>query len=231
MQNIYIKTYVIILLCTISITCSEKSNKSPDVAIPVISKGCLSGQCVAGQFETAYQCFALISGDGVNLRSKPDIASRIITQLPATRKVTVLYVEQEEKTIGGMSGRWAFIRDSTKISREGWGFDQLLAYLSNFHRPKMWKPREIRVILGGNLMVYFCSSNGKFQSRPQKKGAKNIDTVNPELITGEILECKNIIWLRKDSPDDYPIFFRRLDNGNLDLSDHYRNTRGVVITK
>ena len=81
---------------------------------PELKKGCLSGQCVAGQFETAYQRFALITGDMVNLRTRPDTTSRVLAKMPVTRKVTVLYVKPDEVTIGAMKGRWAYVRDTAR---------------------------------------------------------------------------------------------------------------------
>lgn len=205
-------------------------SKNGDAEIPALKKGCLSGQCVPGQFETAYQRFALITGDMVNLRTRPDTTSRVLAKMPVTRKVTVLYVNPDEVTIGAMKGKWAFVRDTANLGLEGWLFDYFLAYPDRFTMPARQKLREIRVVLGGRLTVYRCSPDGKFQTTQNemlyKKDAKKTDNA-----TGELLQYKNVVWLKKDRPDDYPVFFEMLKNGTLEFADQYRNKRGIIMTR
>jgi len=205
-------------------------SKNGDAEIPELEKGCLSGQCVPGQFETAYQRFALVTGDIVNLRTRPDTTSRVLAQIPVTRKVTVLYVKPEEVTIGALKGRWAYVMDSADVNRTGWLFDYFLAYPDRFTRPARQKIREIRVILGGRLTVYRCTPDGKFQTTQNemlyKKDAKKTDAA-----TGEVLQYKNVIWLKKERPDDYPVFFEVLKNGSLEFAGQYRNKRGIIMTR
>jgi hypothetical protein len=205
-------------------------SKNGDAEIPEIEKGCLSGQCVPGQFETAYQRFAMVTGDIVNLRTRPDTTSRVLAQIPVTRKVTVLYVKPDEVTIGAMKGKWAYVRDTANLNLNGWLFDYFLAYPDRFTKPARQKLREIRVILGGRLTVYRCLPDGKFLTMQNemlyKKDGKKTDAA-----TGEVLQYKNVIWLKKDRPDDFPVFFEMLKNGTLEFADQYRNKRGIIMTR
>lgn len=221
----------IIVMAAIASACKKSSGTSSGVETPDLDRGCLSGQCVDGQFETTYQRFAIVSGNGVNLRSRPDVSSRVVTRLPATKRVTVLYVNPEEVTIGGMKGRWAFVRDAMNIGTQGWLFDRFLSFTRHFTKPSGWTLREIRVILGGKLTVYRCTPDARFEivqnEMIYKKDGSSID----EKATGDILRHQNIIWLKKDRPDDYPIFFRELPGGKLELPDQYAGMRGIIITK
>lgn len=222
---------LIAISCVVALSCSKTEEQSRDVEAPELQKGCHSGQCVEGQFETTYQRFALISGDGVKLRSTPGLESRVLALLPLTRKVVVLYVKPETVTIGGLTGRWAYIRDAAQLAREGWVFDHFLAYPDNFRKPDSWKVREIRVILGDTLSVFTCSPDGRFRGTPIGKASPGDNRKNKEEIRGEILEYRGIVWLKNDDQDDHPIFFRRLEKGKLGLPDHYRTIRGTVIAR
>lgn len=206
-------------------------SKSGDAEIPKLKKGCLSGQCVAGQFETAYQRFALVTGDVVNLRTRPDTTSRVLAQIPVTRKVTVLYVKPDEVAIGALKGRWAYVRDAADIHREGWLFDHFLAYPDSFAKPAQQKIREIRVILGGRLTVYRCSSDGRFATVQNELLYRKDGAASADESTGEILRFRNVLWLKKERPDDYPVFFEMLKNGTLEFADQYRNKRGIIMTR
>ncbi|MBN1497760.1 MAG: hypothetical protein JXA07_13375 [Spirochaetes bacterium] len=205
---------------------SGGTNETPD-----IKKGCLSGQCVEGQFETAYQRFAVVTGNVVNLRTRPDLTSRVVDRPAATRKLTVLYVKPEEVTIGGMKGRWAYVRDSVNINLKGWIFDYFLGYVGCFSRPREWNIREIRVILKGKVTVYRCTADGRFTITQDEMIYEKDGASNRPAVTGDILRCKNVIWLKKDRPDDYPVFFHMLENGSLALADQYRDMRGIIMTK
>lgn len=211
--------------------CSKSGDTSRDIEAPALKKTCLSGRCVKGQFETTYQRFAVITGSVVNLRPRPDVTSRVLAQLPVTRKITVLHVNPAEITIGGMKGRWAFVQDTTSISLQGWLFDHFLGYTDSFAKPERWGIREIRVILGGRLTVYTCTPDFRFEvvqnEMLHKKGRK----INNDKVTGTILQCKNVIWLKKDKPDDYPVFFHVLNDGKLALADQYRDMRGIILVK
>jgi len=59
-----------------------------------------------------------------------------------------------------------------------------------------------------------------------KKDAKKTDAA-----TGEVLQYKNVIWLKKERPDDYPVFFEVLKNGSLEFAGQYRNKRGIIMTR
>ena len=218
---------LILILC-----CSETENdKAQQIEIPNLQKGCLSGQCVDGQFQTSYQRFTLISGDGINLRSRSDLHSRVIVQLPSTRKVTVLHLKPDQVTINGKSGRWAYIRDTSNINIEGWVFDHYLATPSHFEKASPWKIREIRVILGDTLSIYRCTPGGRFKGTPVGKNSSPGNRATDEEIQGDVLEYRNIIWLKNDDKDDHPLFFRKLKNGRLELPDQYKTIRGTVLTK
>lgn len=208
--------------------CSGSKNGGAEA--PDLGKNCMSGQCVPGQFETAYQRFALVTGDVVNLRTRPDTTSRVLVKIPVTRKVTVLYVKPEEETIGALKGRWAYVRDTVNIKLEGWLFDYFLAYPDRFTKPERQKIREIRVILGGRLTVYRCTPDGRFETAQNEMLYKK-DGKKPEAEAGELLQFRNVVWLKKDKADDYPIFFEMLKNGTLELADQYRNKRGIIITR
>jgi hypothetical protein len=212
------------------LTAACKRSKGGDAEIPDIGKGCQSGQCVTGQFETVYQRFALVSGGVVNLRTRPDTTSKVLAQLPVTRKVTVLYLGHEEEAIGAMKGKWAFVRDTADINLQGWIFDHFLAIPANFSKPEKQKLKEIRVILGGRLTVYRVTPDGKFQTTQNEMLYKK-DAKKGELLSGEVLQYKNIIWLKKDKPDDYPVFFELLKGGTLEFPDQYRDKRGIIMTR
>ena len=209
--------------------CSKSG--SGDAVTPELEKGCLSGQCVPGQFETAYQRFALVTGDLINLRARPDTTSRVLAKLPVTRKVTVLYVQPEEVTIGAMKGKWAFVRDSMNMKLQGWIFDHFLAYPALFVKPAGQKVREIRVILGGRLTVYRCSADGRFETVQDEMLARKDGKKIGAPAAGDILQYRNVVWLKKDKPDDYPIFFEMLKGGTLEFADQYRNKRGIIMTR
>ncbi len=222
---------VFILMLIFGSACSKSGDSSRDVEVPALKKTCLSGQCVKGQFETTYQRFAVITGSVVNLRPRPDITSRVLAQLPVTRKITVLHINPAEITIGGMKGRWAFVRDTTSISLQGWLFDHFVGYTESFTKPEQWGIREIRVILGGRLTVYKCTPDFRFEIVQNEKPHKKDRKIKKDKVTGAILQCKNVIWLKKDIPDDYPAFFHVLNDGKLALADQYRDMRGVILVK
>ncbi|HNW29433.1 MAG TPA: SH3 domain-containing protein [Spirochaetota bacterium] len=224
----YSAVIVMLLLAT---ACSKSGKSSQEVEVPKLDKGCLSGQCVKGQFETTYQRFVLVTGNVVNLRTRPEVTSKVLTQLPVSRKVTVLYILPEETTIGGIKGKWAFIRDTVDISLQGWVFDHFLAFADSFTRPDRWKIREIRTVLGGRLIVYKCTPDGKFKVSQNEMMFKRDGNSLPEKATGEILQCKNIVWLKKDRPDDYPVFFYFMDNGKLSFPDQYKDKRGTILVR
>ena len=230
-QSIVLKHMAIILTLLLAVSCSKSGKSSKEVDVPGIEKGCLSGQCVKGQFETAYQRFVLITGNVVNLRNRPDVTSKVLVQLPATRKVTVLYVKPEETTIGGIKGRWTFIRDASDINLQGWVFDHFLAFPGNFTKPDHWKFREIRTVLGGRLIVYRCAPDGTYKVVQNemmfKKDGKNL----AEKASGEILQYKNVVWLKKDKPDDYPVFFYFMEDGKLSFPDQYKDKRGTILVR
>jgi hypothetical protein len=211
--------------------CKKSGESASDIETPPIEKGCLSGQCVEGQFETAYQRFVIITGNVVNLRARPDVTSRVIVQLPVTRKVTALYAQPGEKTIGGMKGRWVFVRDAASIGTQGWVFDHFVGYTDRFTKPERWVIREIRVILGGRLMVYKCTTGGRFETVQNEMLYKKDGKKIAGKASGEILQCKNVIWLKKETPDDHPVFFSILSDGKLALPDQFKDSRGIVMIK
>ncbi len=232
MRKIIISKYsAIIIMLFLATACSKSGNSSTDVEVPKIEKGCLSGQCVKGQFETAYQRFTMVTGNVVNLRNRPDVMSKVLAQLPATRKVTVLYVKPEETTIGGIKGKWTFVQDTANIVMQGWVFDHFLAYTHNFTQPERWKIKEIRTLLGGRLIVYKCSPDGRFKVTQNEMMFKRDGNNLPEKASGEILQYKNIIWLKKDKPDDYPVFFYFMDDGKLSFPDQYKDKRGTIMVR
>jgi hypothetical protein len=206
--------------------CSRSDNKTGGVETPVLEKKCIAGACVPGQFVTAYQRFVLVSGDMVNLRSGPSATSRIITRLPVTRKVTVLQENPGDVTVDGAKGRWAFVQVAADINIRGWVFNRFLGYVGCFTKVERLRIREIRVILGGKLTVYKCTPDGRFEYIQTAREKKN----NQTPIRGEIMQCHDVIWLKKDLPDDYPVYFHVLKNGNLELPDQYKDRRGIVIT-
>jgi len=219
---------IVLFLAT---ACSKPGKSSQEVDVPRIEKGCLSGQCVKGQFATAYQRFVLVTGNVVNLRTRPEVTSKVITQLPVSRKVTVLYVKSEETAIGGIKGKWAFVRDTVDISVQGWVFDHFLAFADSFSRPDRWKIREIRTVLGGRLIVYKCTPDGTFRVSQNEMMFKRDGNKLPEKATGEILQHKNLVWLKKDKPDDYPVFFYFTDDGKLSFPDQYKDKRGTILVR
>ena len=211
-------------------SCSKKGDSTGDIERPDISSGCLSGQCVP-QFQTTYQRFAVVAGDAINLRSRPDVSSRIAAILPATRKVTVLYVEPEEKIIGGMTGHWAFVRDASDLKREGWVFDYFLGYPARFAKPERWTVREIRVILRGKLTVYRCTPDARFEIVQDEMLYKKDGPRAGGKVTGDILRYQSVLWFKKDVPDDYPIFFQIGQRNTITLADQYRDMRGVIMVR
>ena len=220
------KSGMLLTLLVLFFACTNSDDTSTGVETPSLQKECLSGKCVQGQFETAYQRFAIITGDMVNLRAKPAVTSRIIMRLPVTRKITVLYIKPGEVAVGGINGRWVFARDAADLSVQGWLFDQFIGYVDSFKRAEQLRIREIRVILGGKLTVYRCMPGSRFEVSPtaaeRKKGLPSS--------AGDIMRCNDVIWLKKNSPDDHPIFFHLLKNGKLELPDQYKDKRGIVIT-
>lgn len=230
-KSIMLKYPAIIIALCIASACSKSGDSSKAVEVPKLDRGCLSGQCVKGQFETAYQRFVLITGNVVNLRNRPDVTSRVLAQLPVSRKVTVLFVKPEETTIGGMKGKWAFVSDTTDITLQGWVFDHFLAFPHSFSQPDRWKIREIRTVLGGRLIVYKCTPDGTYRVTQNEMMFKRDGNNLPEKASGEILQCKNIIWLKKDRPDDYPVFFHYMDDGKLTFPDQYKDKRGTILVR
>jgi hypothetical protein len=230
-RTIMERGFVFFLIFTIGFACSRSGDPSRDVEVPELKKTCLSGRCVKGQFETAYQRFAVVTGSVVNIRPRPDVTSRILAQLPVTRKITVLHVNPIEITIGGIKGRWAFVQDTENISLRGWLFDHFIGYTDCFVRPEQWRIREIRVILKGMLTVYACTPDCRFEIVQNEKLYKKDGKKMKDKVTGTVLQCKNVIWMKKDKPDDYPVFFTILKDGKLDLADQYRDMRGVILVK
>jgi hypothetical protein len=222
---------VVFMILLIVSACNKSGDSSRDVEVPAMKKACLSGQCVKGQFETTYQRFAVVTGSMVNLRTRPDVTSRVLAKLPVTRKITVLYVNPVEIAIGGMKGRWAFIQDTVDINLQGWLFDHFIGFADSFAKPEAWAIREIRVILGGMLTVYRCTPDFRFEITQNEKIYKKDGTIKRNHATGTIMQCKDVIWMKKDKPDDYPVFFQVLKDGKLDLAEQYKNMRGVVLVK
>lgn len=210
--------------------CSKSDDRSRAVEMPPIEKGCLSGQCVKGQFETSYQRFALVNGNGVNLRNRPDMSSRVLAKLPVTRKITVLHIMTGEVTIGGLKGHWAFVRDASNLHLQGWIFDRFVGYRDSFKKISSWKLREVRMILGGRLTVYRCTPDGRFEVTQNEMIYKKDGARRREKISGEIYALDNIIWFRKEGADDHPVFFHRTSGENLELPEQYRDSRGIIMT-
>ncbi len=230
-KNVITGYSAVIIMLFLAAACSKPGKSSNEVEVPKLEKGCLSGQCVKGQFETTYQRFALVAGSVVNLRARPDVTSKVLTQLPVSRKLTVLFVAPGETTIGGIKGKWAFIRDTVDISLQGWVFDHFLAFAGSFSQPDRWKIREIRTVLGGRLIVYKCAPDGTFRVTQNEMMFKRDGNNLPEKAAGEILQYKNIVWLKKDRPDDYPVFFYFTDDGRLSFPDQYRDKRGTILVR
>jgi hypothetical protein len=222
---------VVFMILSIASACNKFGDFSKDIEVPALKKTCLSGQCVQGQFETAYQRFVVITGSVVNLRPRPDVTSRVLAKLPVTRKITVLYVNPVEITIGGMKGKWAFIQDTVNIGLQGWLFDHFIGYADSFAKPEEWVIREIRVILGGMLTVYRCTPDKRYEIIQNEKIYKKDGNIQKEKVAGTIMLCKNVIWMKKDKPDDHPVFFHILKDGKLALADQYRDMRGVILVK
>jgi hypothetical protein len=232
MNHTGLKKYgAILIILVVASACKGRGDADRNVDAPDLGKECLSGQCVKGQFETTYQRFAVITGNVVNLRARPDLTARVVFRPAVTRKVTVLYVKPGETTIGGMKGKWAFVRDCANINTSGWIFDHFLGYPDCFTRSGRWKIREVRVILGGKLTVYRCSADARFEIAQDEMLYKKDGKKKKTAVSGDILQCKNVVWFKKDRPDDYPIFFHILDNGTLALPDQYRNMRGIIMSK
>lgn len=223
--------FATIILLIFASACTKSGNSSKDVEVPNIEKGCLSGQCVKGQFETTYQRFALVTGNGVNLRNRPDVASRVLVQLPATKKVTILYIKADVEKIGALTGKWAFVRDSANINLQGWVFNHFLAMPDSFTRPDKWKFREIRTVLGGRLIVYKCTPDGRFNVVQNEMMFKKDGKSKAEKPSGEILQCNNVVWLKKDKADDYPVFFHLQDDGKLTFAEQYKDMRGTILAR
>ena len=211
--------------------CSRSDDRSRAVEVPRLEKGCLSGECVKGQFETVYQRFVLVAGNGVNLRSRPDMTSRVLSKLPATRKMVALYVRPGEVVIGGLKGRWVFVRDASNLNLQGWIFERFVGYRDSFRKVGSWKPREVRVILGGRLTVYRCTADGRFEVTQNEMIYRKDGARRREKISGEIYALDDILWFRREGPDDHPVFFRRSDGGKLELPDQYRDSRGIIMTR
>ena len=225
------RTMMFFIILLIGSACNKSGDVSKDVEVPALKKTCLSGRCVKGQFETAYQRFAVVTGSVVNIRPRPDITSRVLAQLPVTRKITVLHVNPAEITIGGLKGRWAFVQDTDNISLQGWLFDHFIGYTDCFVKPEQWGIREIRVIMRGMLTVYACTPDCRFEIVQDEKLYKKDGKSKKDMVTGAILQCKNVIWMKKEKPDDYPVFFSVLKDGKLALADQYRDMRGVILVK
>ena len=222
---------VLFMTLLIGSACNKSGDASKNVEVPELKKTCLSGRCVRGQFETAYQRFAVVTGSVVNLRPRPDVASRVLAKLPVTRKITVLHVNPAEITLGGMKGRWAFVQDTDNISLQGWLFDHFIGYADSFTKPEQWLIREIRVIMGGMLTVYRCTPDFRYEIIQNEMIYKKDGKMQKANVTGTIMQCKNVLWMKKDKPDDYPVFFHILNDGKLAPADQYRNMRGVILVK
>ncbi len=223
--------FAILITLFLASACSKQGGSSGDVEIPKIGKGCLSGQCVRGQIETTYQRFTLVTGNVVNLRNRPDVTSKVLAQLPVSRKVTVLYVRPDEITIGGMKGKWAFVQDTADITLQGWVFDHFLAFAESFTQPEQWKIREIRTVLGGRLIVYKCAPDATYRVTQNEMMFKRDGKNMAEKATGRILQCKNVVWLKNDRPDDHPVFFILQNDGKLTFPDQYKDKRGTILSR
>lgn len=113
-------SFTTILLCVFSISfCTSQSNN------PAIE--------------------AIVAGDKLNVRIKPDANAKVVFQLPITSRVRITKTMNKVTVIGEMKGKWVYIthehygkdsRGSTvkKGTIEGWVFDYFLAY-ENRYRP------------------------------------------------------------------------------------------------
>lgn len=198
-----------------------------DKQVPKIGKRCSDGECVEGQWQTTFQRFAVVVADGLNVRKKPSISSGIVVQLPLTRKVTILYLAPEEVVIGTKKGRWAYVRDTKNFEVTGWIFDNFLGYTNNFKKIPGWRIKYIKAVLGSRESEYFCLPAGSCMKNWSKGKGKD---AKKGKVKGHFYRFRDVIWFKKEKPDDLVDLFYYQKDRSLALQDQYRKGK-IYITK
>ena len=223
MRKILLFIFNLIFISTIY--CKEKSS----LVIPQISEKCNKCECVSGHWKTIYGCFTLISGNNVNLRYAPNLKSDIITKLPITRKIKVLYIKNKLVKIGSLQGRWAFVEDVNDENIKGWIFDYYIAYKNKFIKVNNWPIKKIKIAIGSTRDRYECTENGSFTNKWFSTFIDVDGSSQKGTIAGKIYKFQNIVWFKKNKPDDFIVIFHLKKNGDLKLEDEYRS--GYIKTE
>ena len=123
--------------------------------------------------------------NGLNMRSKPDANSRVLTKISYGKTVQVLESTPEELQLGWVKGNWCKVRYR---GREGYVFG---GYLSS-----LVPPREMRTSALSEMLTLYCNSNLIVSGEPIEtlETSRSGDTLKHTLFTytnGFELELEN----------------------------------------
>ena len=210
-------------LILIIITFTSLCNSKPSLEVPEISNDGENRECISGLglWETEYGCFAFVAGDNLNLRFSPSIKSKIIKKLPITRRIHVLYVKKQFVEIGNLKGRWAFVQDGTNSQIKGWVFDYYVAFKSKFKKVKNWSIKKIEVLVVHTTNRFTCTAEGNFTNSWFSSFVDVDGSSRKGFYSGKIYQYKNIIWFKKDKPDDFITIFYFNKKNELKLQDYH----------
>ena len=97
----------------------------------------------------------VLAANGLNMRSKPDIHSRVVTKIPYGKSVEVIDVGQQELQVGWVKGHWHHVRYR---GREGYVFG---GYLSVFNPPQEMKSNNL-----SDLLLEYCEQQWHLVKEP-----------------------------------------------------------------
>jgi len=111
----------------------------------------------------------LVAGDKVNVREKPSLKSKILTQLDTGKEVFVEIINPKVLTIGSQKGNWAYVDcfktydNGKKI--KGWVFDYYLAYKYRFKKMTKWnyKKKLSQIVYVDDSWEYVFKKTGSFR--------------------------------------------------------------------
>ena len=135
----------------------EKVRKIFDIQIYLILFFlCLSATCFSKDLSKTHTKKYIVIGNNLNVRSKPNVKSSVITQLKICDEVVILNEKREISNINNKKGKWLYIdtnRFEKKGSRKtlkGWVFSYYLARFKDFKRVNRKSP-----LVSVYLFIYY----------------------------------------------------------------------------
>ncbi len=171
--------------------------------------------------------YLMVVADSVNVREKPDINSKVVTQLDITYLVDFLSKSDLEYKSKTVSGYWVYI-DTGIIdltvdknnSIKGWVVSTFLADSGKFKRVNKFKRCLIDGWIGDSKTYYDINTDGSFITKKQDYETDIISTYN-----GYLYQYGRVV-IAVDEIDGKELFYI---NENNDLCSRHGNYDGTQL--